>query len=440
MSSRVAAASALAIVLTIAAGTSVWVARVHAVTDAIAQQRQLARVLFDARAALDESTARSLIRPGLHVVLTDFAGGHVFDALGATVARRSLPPAPGDLAAPGAPDGGLPPGAPDGSPLPGVPDAGPPRAGDGPRRLLPALAGALARIAPARVGGDTGAVTISPDLDSLALWLLVDVLAIVLAIAAIVVAATTRATAGARAERRALEATSEERRETAERYQRFLAETAHELRTPLTIVGGYVDILRASTAAQGFDERIIDGMRAETARMRVLVGKMLTLARLESPAGIPRLIDVAAATQATVETMQRRYPDRCISLVAGRAGRIVIDGDDLADALGNLIENAIKYAPGVEIAIAATTHDSRATISVSDRGPGIAPDEREKIFERFYRGRSHDSADGLGLGLAIVRGVADRWGGSVLVESVPGRTVFTLAFPVADEEVHALAG
>jgi signal transduction histidine kinase len=155
---------------------------------------------------------------------------------------------------------------------------------------------------------------------------------------------------------------------------------------------------------------------------------------------VARLLDVAAAAETTAETIRRRYPDRSITVVASGSPHIVIDGDDFADALGNLIENAVRYAPDSEIAVSASSHAGTAVVTVSDRGPGIAPEDRERIFERFYRGRGHDGKDGLGLGLAIVRGVAGRWGGTASVESVLGRTVFRLAFPVAVEEAQALAG
>jgi signal transduction histidine kinase len=433
MARRVAATAALAIALTVAAGICTWLVRVRAVADAVVQQGQLARVLIDASAPFDEKTARSLWRPGLSVVVFDEDAGRLIEARNGTYLSRALPPGPE-----GAPPGG-PPGAGNGLPAPGIGLPGPGNAQQ-PHSFVASVAGALAHIAPAHVEGDILTITVSPDTDSLGLWLACDAAAVVLGVIALAGIAAARAAGHVRAERRLLEAKSEERREAAERYQRFLAETAHELRTPLTIVSGYVDILRASRGGvQAFDERIVEGLRAETARMRVLVAKMLTLARLESPAGVPRLLDVAGAAQASLETMRRRYPERTISLLAADAGSIVIDADDFADALGNLVENALKYAPGTEVAIAVSAHEGRTSISVSDRGPGVAADERERIFERFYRGRDRSETEGLGLGLAIVKGVTERWGGEVRLESVPGRTVFTLTFPLADEEVHALA-
>ena len=424
MSRRVAAVAVLAIVLALAAGTGVWLARVRAVTDAIAQQAQLARALLAAHPAIDAGLARTIVRPGLRVVLTDFAGQRSIEADGATALTHRLPPEPDDV-----PPGAAPPGMPPPGARPG---------GAAPRDVIAAFAGAVAHVRPDRFESGDTAVAIEPDTASLGRWLLADALACMLAVAAIGLGALGRIDAFARAERAALRATSEQRRSAAERYQHLLAETAHELRTPLTVVSGYVDILR-SGGVPGLDERIVEGLRAETQRMRTLVAKMLTLARLESPAGVPRLLDAGTAASACVETMRRRYPGRTIAFDAAPSGSIVIDGDDLADALGNVLENALKYAPASEIAVTVSAQAGAVTIAVRDAGPGIRQEELDAIFERFFRGSARENCDGLGLGLAIVRGVAQRWNGSVSVESSPGNTVFGLAFPLADEETHALA-
>ena len=439
---RVVASAAASVAFAIAAGAGVWFARVHVVADAAEQQARFARELLDARAHPDVAMARSLLVPGLHVVVVDVTNGRLCDAGSAGVAEHAFPPDGG----PGLPPGqfGPPPGpgiAAPGAPGPGpngLPGAGPQR---GPQPNFAAgLAARVAGIRPIQLERDDAFVTIGPDAQALATWLAIDLLAVLAASSAIVLIATRRVAAHARADRRALEATSEERRAAAERYQRFLAETAHELRTPLTIVSGYVDILRAE-GGHAFDARIIDGLHAETSRMRLLVAKMLALARLESPAGVARLLDVAEAAHATVATIRRRYPERDISLATEPSGaaRIVIDADDFNDALANLIENAVKYAPKSAIDVATRVREGNVEVSVTDCGAGVAPADRDRIFERFYRGGERDGVEGLGLGLAIVKGVADRWSGSIGVDSRPGHTIFTLAFPLAEEERYAVA-
>ncbi|MDE2482137.1 MAG: HAMP domain-containing histidine kinase, partial [bacterium] len=317
---------------------------------------------------------------------------------------------------------------------------GPPRPGGarpGARSPLVVFALQLARIPPVTIDRGDAIVTIAPSGPPLLRFLTIDAAFALAAIVAIAGFGVRRASLQVRGERAALLATLDERRAAAERYQRFLAETGHELRTPLTIVSGYVDILHSSQALAGVDGRIIEGLRAETTRMRTLVEKMLTLARLNSPVSVPRLLDLADAAGEIVATAQRRFPERSIAFECTRSASIVIDGDDLTEALGNLIENAVKYAPASPIRVHAGVRGALARIAVSDDGPGIPTDERDAIFERFYRARDRNGAEGLGLGLAIVKRVADRWSGAVELESQPGHTVFTLQFPLADEESDA---
>jgi signal transduction histidine kinase len=204
-------------------------------------------------------------------------------------------------------------------------------------------------------------------------------------------------------------------------------------------MAGYVDILRARDPNEPLDGRILDGMYAEASRMRVLVEKMMTLARLESSVAVPRLLEIGAAAREAAQTVQRRYPEREITVRAEGTASIVIDADDYAAALGNILENAVKYAPDSPIAIETSAAVGVATTAVVDRGPGIPAAERDAIFERFQRGHGRAYGEGLGLGLAIVKRVADRWGGTVDCTSGGGRTVFRLCFPLADEEVYGVA-
>jgi signal transduction histidine kinase len=173
--------------------------------------------------------------------------------------------------------------------------------------------------------------------------------------------------------------------------------------------------------------------------MRRLVEKMMTLARLDSQAAIPRLLDIGTAAREAAQTVQRRYPQREFRVLTDRTASIVADADDVSAALGNLLENAITYAPESPITIETRVHDGHVTAAVIDRGPGIGEAEREAIFDRFYRGGGRALGEGLGLGLAIVRRVAERWNGTVDCTSGEGRTAFRLTFPVADEERDGIA-
>ncbi|HEX3465798.1 MAG TPA: HAMP domain-containing sensor histidine kinase [Candidatus Elarobacter sp.] len=396
------AAAAIAVLVCAAAG--VWLAFVRSVADTMTAQARVADELLAADVPIDETFARTVLRPGIHVLAGDRRTGVVVDGGAAGVHTMPVPE--------------------------GMPGMGPPRPGpDG------AIALSLARLPPIRLDRGDRSVEIAPDVRVLSVWLTADVLLLLLGIVAVLGVTASRSAAQARARRRALETRAAERAAAAERYQRFLAEAGHELRTPLTVMSGYVDILRSRHDAEPLDDRIVEGMHAETARMRMLVEKMMTLARLESHGGVPRMVDVAAAARDAARTLQRRYPGRNVDVRTEQTASIIIDADDYAAALGNILENAVKYAPTSAVLIETAVRDGCASTAVIDRGPGIPASAREAIFEQFYR--AHEGGEGLGLGLAIVKRVADRWNGTVDCESGNGRTVFRLSFPLADEEQHA---
>jgi signal transduction histidine kinase len=449
---RVVVPALVASLLLVLGAIAVWIVAARVVGATIAAQGRLAGELLDARVPVSEVLARTLVRPGLHVVIEDPETGTLIDADDSVVRTLPLPPGglqglPGfapsgrppvggpQLGAP--PPGGLPPGGPllGGAPAPGTPGSlGLP---SGPMERFTLWAAGTPP--PARVLRGDRTIVIGPNIRELATWLFIDALAIFVGTSCIALVATRRAVSLQQAERRALEAHASERRDAADRYQRFLAETGHELRTPLTVLAGYVDILRRNGAERPLDARVVDGMYAETSRMRVLVEKMLILARLEAETSVPRLLDVATAATEAAQLIQRRYPERNVTMKPESSASIVIDADDFAAALGNILENAIKFAPDSPIVVETNVRDGNAITSVEDRGPGVPPMERHAIFERYYRGRGRDVGEGVGLGLAIVKRIAERWNGTALCESGAGRTVIHLAFPVADEEMHGVA-
>lgn len=419
---RVVVPAALAVLVLLGCAAGVWVALVRSVAGAMVAQSRLASESLAANVPFTPALARTLVQPGLHVVLVDRANGAVLDATAGGVIER---PPPGG--------GGM-------MPPPPPPMGGPPGGGGPPAGAQPSVfAHTIVRLAPLHVERGDRSIDITPDLEVLLRWFLIDVAAFVIGALLIAGFATARVVARSRRDRRALEARITERAEAVERYQRFLAETGHELRTPLTVLTGYIDILRASNATGAVDARILDGMHAESTRMRRLVEKMMTLARLESQAAVPRLLDVGTAVREAAQTLARRYPQRAVNVATERTASIIIDADDFSAAVGNLLENAITYAPDSPIAVETRVRDGRVTTAVIDRGPGIGEAEREAIFDRFYRGGGRALGEGLGLGLAIVRRVAERWKGTIDCTSADGRTEFRLAFPVADEESDGIA-
>ncbi len=410
MGTRIFALTALVVALLLGGGWIVASSRAGDVRATYDSTEVLARALV-ATAHDASALERTLHDPRLHVAVEDRAAGFVYEWEDGAAVPHALPPPPSE---PG-PRENL--------------QQGPPR----PRTPLSQFAGASVGRTPIRIQGATLAVILAPGVDALGAFLLVDLLITLFAVALAIGACVWIVTGFSRAERRRLEHTLEERRAAAVEFQRFLADAGHELRTPLTIVSGYVEILSKELERSELGARILEGLQAETARMRALVEKMLLLARLESPVSVPRLVDVGNVAKDVVAQMQARFPQRELVLVTGDRASIVIDHDDLYEALRNLVENALRYAPTSPVEIAVTPDAQNASIAVTDHGAGIPAGEQAQIFDRFYRGAEQRDAEGSGLGLAIVARVAARWNGVVRLTSTPGNTMFKLQFPLADE-------
>jgi signal transduction histidine kinase len=165
--------------------------------------------------------------------------------------------------------------------------------------------------------------------------------------------------------------------------------------------------------------------------MNRLVAQLLRVARLDTaPIDTSAVIDLSATTAACVEYLAPWAISQGRSL--GFDGpeepvRVCGDADALTDALRNLIENAVAHAPlGTDVGVAVSR---TRRVSVSDRGPGVASEDRVRVFERFWRGRGERQA-GAGLGLAIVAEIARAHGGVVEIDDMPeGGAIFTLTLP-----------
>ena len=220
---------------------------------------------------------------------------------------------------------------------------------------------------------------------------------------------------GAFAERTASEA----------RLRRFVADAAHELRTPLTSIRGYAELFRRGANTRP-DDLAKTMLRIEegAARMGVLVDDLLLLARLDQGRPLEREpVDLTRLTAAAVDDLRVTSPDRPVTYESN--GAVIVEGDEhrLRQVVANLLENARTHTPPttpVEVRVGQT--DSDAVIEVRDHGPGMAPEEAARVFERFWRAdpsRARESG-GAGLGLAIVAAITNAHGGRAEVQTAPG--------------------
>jgi two-component system OmpR family sensor kinase len=197
--------------------------------------------------------------------------------------------------------------------------------------------------------------------------------------------------------------------------QRFIADAAHALRTPLAALQLQADVLDGSQDVVERAARVAE-LRAGIRRTVRLSHHLLVLARSESAHSSPRLS--TAADRAISEAFNVYGPiaaARGVELcqVASCTAEVAADPRDLAQLLGNLLDNALRYtAAGGRVAVSATAEADGVLIEVTDEGPGLPESELEKVYQRFYRSPG-DSTEGSGLGLAVVRGIVERLHGRI---------------------------
>jgi two-component system OmpR family sensor kinase len=234
-----------------------------------------------------------------------------------------------------------------------------------------------------------------------------------------------------------IEAAFAQRTASESRLRRFIADASHELRTPLTSIRGYSEMLRRGAAQSPTDSELARRrIEDEALRMSILVDDMLLIARLDQGRPLEmKPVDLQSIARDAADDARAVAPQRDVKVDAPTP--VMVTGDDtrLRQVVGNLMRNALVHTPGTTpIEIAVSTENGFARISVADHGPGLRPDEVERIFEPFYRADPSRSRDrgGAGLGLSIVNAVVSAHGGRVRVrETSGGGATFDVELPVA---------
>jgi signal transduction histidine kinase len=213
----------------------------------------------------------------------------------------------------------------------------------------------------------------------------------------------------------------------------FLADASHELRTPLTALTSRVQIIqRRYTRGQPIDETL-DRLRRDAAAMDDILTELLLAAEADHSPAASEAADVSAAIAAAADTLRPIAEEAGVPLehyVVGQPGALVPQVT-LTRLCVALLDNAVQHSPrDAPVVVSAERRGHTVEIRVADRGSGISPEDRDRVFERFARGADTGRRRGFGLGLALVRDVANRYDGSVEIETTsPAGTTFLLTLP-----------
>jgi two-component system, OmpR family, sensor kinase len=233
-------------------------------------------------------------------------------------------------------------------------------------------------------------------------------------------------------------ATEAELRDSEGRLRRFVADASHELRTPVAAVSAYAELFQLGASSRLDDlDRIMAGIRNESARMAELVEELLLLAKLDEGRALKRLpVELVSLVTQAIAAAVAISNDWPIHLEA--TGRVEVggDADRLRQVLDNLLANVRAHTPpGTCTTVSVERNGTEAVIRVTDDGPGLADTDAERVFERFYRTESSRSQDngGSGLGLAIVAAIVRAHDGTVRAGPNPtGGATFTISLPITE--------
>jgi signal transduction histidine kinase len=227
--------------------------------------------------------------------------------------------------------------------------------------------------------------------------------------------------------------------ETESNMRQFVAEAGHALRTPLTVLMGFVEVLQEGAIKEhALAQRILESVAIEGERMRALILKLLLLARLDATRPEhSELVDVSAIAHEVVTGFQALPGGNKIGLSAEPRTYVNATTSEIRELLANLLDNALKHAPGSTTNAMVRRTNGTVELSVTDDGPGMMADLKQRAFDRFTRGDDRGSVPGSGLGLAIVKRIVDRTRGTIELDTMPGKgTKVLVRIPIAQVESH----
>lgn len=222
----------------------------------------------------------------------------------------------------------------------------------------------------------------------------------------------------------------------------FIADASHELRTPVTALSLQVGLIETASTKQERDESIQD-LKRGVERMRRLIEQILTLARLDPEhTDEESLIDISAFLRDAQEDYAHIAAAKSINFKVRVEDQVIVRGDlvSLAALVRNILDNAMRYAPaGGVVTLQVNNQHATPEIRITDSGPGIPMDIREKVFSRFFRADHASDNTGTGLGLAIAKRAAERLGARLKLEDGPGGAglAVLISFPNHADHAHA---
>jgi PAS domain S-box-containing protein len=228
------------------------------------------------------------------------------------------------------------------------------------------------------------------------------------------------------------------RKELEQRKDDFISMASHELKTPLTSLKLQTQLLAKQLAKQGISDAApaLSRMEVQGKQLERLIGELLDVSKIQ--AGrleyVQEPVDLEALLHEVAETMQQISTTHAVVVRGAAPCTLIGDQGRLEQIFINLISNAIKYSPDAEtVEIDLSTSEDAVTVRVRDHGLGIPREQRDKIFERFYRatGPKQKAIPGLGMGLYIVAEIVKRHGGTITVDSEVGKgSTFTVTLPL----------